>query len=121
MTFFRRANIKTFFTLITGIVFLNLSFFLTELSYMGLETKNKKELVNLVRMLSGISEEETEVPTDGAHESQTIHKTVDLFHHYSYSQQYAPFSLTPGHHWNDLESCPLSGALDSILQPPERA
>lgn len=117
MKFFRRLHIQRYVTLATGLVFLNLSFFMTELSLLKLERQDKQMLKNLVTMLARVSEEEK-----GGHsgsESGSFAKEVDLYLHLNIGELNAGYTLiTTSAYWHQ-QSIPMPGMHDTPLQPPE--
>lgn len=117
MTFFRRNHIQRFLTLVTGLVFLNLSFFMTELSWLNLEKHDKQMLKQLVTMLARVSEEEK-----GAHggaESGTFAKEVDLYLSVYAGDLSSGYTLITNNVYSHQQAVPLAGMHDTPLQPPE--
>lgn len=118
MKFFRRLHIQRFVTLATGLVFLNLSFLMTELSWLDLEKHDKQMLKRLVTMLARVSEEEK-----GAHgsssESGSFAKEVDLYLHLNINELSAGYTLITRNRYCYPQSVPQSGMHDTPLQPPE--
>lgn len=117
MTFFRRHQIQRFLTLATGLVFLNLSFFMTELSLLDLEKHDKQMLKRLVTMLARVSEEEK--GSQGSSEPGSFAKEVDLFLNFYISELSAGGTLIKKNIYAHGQSVPLAGMHDTPLQPPE--
>lgn len=66
-------------TVFTGIVFLNLSFFLAEVTALKIGKENKQLVENLVRIFSTVSEEEKDINTgESADTASSFAKEVDL-------------------------------------------
>ena len=79
MKFFRKKHIRKLMTVFTGIVFLNLSFFLAEVSALKIGKDNKQLIENLVRIFSTVSEEEKDINTgESADTAASFAKEVDL-------------------------------------------
>lgn len=117
MTFFRRKHIQRFLTLVTGLVFLNLSFFMTELSWLDLDKHDKQMLKRLVTMLARVSEEEK--GAHGSSESGSFAKEVDLYLSLYTSELSAGFTFITNNKYSHGQSVPLAGMHDTPLQPPE--
>src|SRR5690606_11339558 len=117
MTFFRRQQIQRFLTLATGLVFLNLSFFMTELSLLDLEKHDKQMLKRLVTMLARVSEEEK--GSNGSSEPGSFAKEVDLFLTSYTSEFNAGGTLIKKNVCAHGQSVPIAGMHDTPLQPPE--
>jgi hypothetical protein len=80
MKFFRLAYIRKVLAVFTGIFFLNMSFFLAEVSALKLDEFNKQLLENMVRAFSCVSEEERDAAGGEHHDSSAGIKEVDLIH-----------------------------------------
>jgi hypothetical protein len=79
MKFFRKKHIRKLMAVFTGIVFLNLSFFLAEVSALKIGKENQQLIENLVRIFSTVSEEEKDINTgESADPASSIVKEVDL-------------------------------------------
>ena len=118
MKFFRQIHFQRILTVVTGIVFLNMSFFLAELSYFEIGKENEKMLENLVRLVAGVSEEEK----DGAHtssESSSMAKEVDLFIAHHPGDSHPGYTLVENNFHNIPANNPKSGMYETPLQPPE--
>lgn len=115
MKFFRAHHIHRFVTLAICLVFLNLSFFMTELSLLDLGKRDRQMLQNLVSMLARVNEEEK-----GAHsESGSFAKEIDLYLHLHTSELSTGYTLISNKLFNHQQSVPLAGTHDTPLQPPE--
>lgn len=67
--------------LITGIIFLNMSFFLTEVRYLGLHITHTKMVENIVKALAGVGFEEEkdsmgESASSGGEQIADLHMTI---------------------------------------------
>ena len=112
---FRKHITARFMALITGIIFLNMSFFLTEIRFLGLHLTHTKMVENIVKALAGVGFEEEkdsmgESATEGGEQIADLHITIltvasiDLFqsctklYGYRYSLEFSsakPDVLTP--------------------------
>ncbi len=74
---FRKHISAKLMALMTGIIFLNMSFFLTEIRYLGLHISHAKMVENVVKALAGVGfeEEKDSMSESGTSESGHI---VDL-------------------------------------------
>lgn len=117
MAFFRRHHIQRYLTLATGLVFLNLSFFLTELAWLDLEKHDKQMLKRLITMMVRVSEEEK--GAHGSSEPGSFAKEVDLYLHLYTSELSAGYTLILNSVYSHQQSVPLPGVHDTPLQPPE--
>ena len=77
MLAFRKHITAKFMALITGIIFLNMSFFLTEIRYLGLHLTHTKMVENVVKALAGVGFEE-EKDSMGESSSTGGEQIVDL-------------------------------------------
>jgi len=118
MKFFRSLHIQKYVTLATGLVFLNLSFFMTELSLLELEKHDKRMLKSLISMLARVSEEEKGAQSSSS-ESGSFAKEVDLYLHLHTSELSAGYTLITNNAYCHQKSIPLAGMQDTPLQPPE--
>ena len=67
--------------LITGIIFLNMSFFLTEIRFLGLHLSHTKMVENIVKALAGVGFEEEkdsmgESSSEGGEQIADLHITI---------------------------------------------
>lgn len=120
MKLFRKDSTLRFFATLTGIVFLNMSFFLAELNALEFNKKNKALYESLVASLAGISEEEKDVfGGESGSETESLSKEVDLFLTL-YQNISRGYSFTISTNGSSQAHFPCDGALCSIHQPPER-
>lgn len=119
MRFFRKECPLRFFTTLSGIVFLNLSFFLAELNAFEFNKKDKALYEALVSCLSGISEEERDpVGGETGAETESLSKEVVLYVTYHQNLS-AGYSFTLSNNGSSLSHFPCDGSLSKIHQPPE--
>ena len=118
MKFFRNNTVRRAITLITGLIFLNLSFVLTEINSFNIQKKNKQLFENLIKLARGINEEETDANGEIPCEKKDA-KEVDLYlsgYINTASPQYSVLTTRYGHH---SSNSPLSGVYNILIQPPE--
>lgn len=89
MEVFRLRYVSHGFSLFTGIVFLNMSFFLAEISALKLD-QNKQMMENIAKLLAGCAAEEEKDVFGGTSDEDTSAKEIDLIFHYH--------THTPRHH-----------------------
>jgi hypothetical protein len=82
MPIFRNSNIKNAMALFTGLIFLNMSFFLAEVSALKL-TQDKKMLENIARLISSSAAEEEKDVFGGIADEDCSAKEVDWIFSYS--------------------------------------
>ncbi len=119
MKFFRKEYTLRFLTILSGIVFLNLSFFLAELNAFEFNKKDKALYEALVACLSGISEEERDpLGGESGSETESLSKEVVLCAIY-HQHVSAGYSFTLSTNGSSLAHFPCDGSLSKIHQPPE--
>lgn len=105
--------------ILAGLVFLNLSFFLTELNILDFKKENEALYKTLVNTFSNICEEEKDPLSGESSETETLSKELDvLLAHFENSQLGFEIILNKNN-----PSCldhPCDGAVMSIHQPPEQ-
>jgi hypothetical protein len=74
----RHHVISKIFAAVTGLLFLNMSFFLTEIRILNLDL-TKNQLINIVKMISGIGFEEEKDSMADSNELSTGDDFPDLF------------------------------------------
>lgn len=119
MKFFRKAYIRKVMTVFTGIFFLNMSFFLAEISALNLDKYDSKMLENLVRSFSCVSEEERDATGESADSSGASVKEVDLYlvdHMRAFGEGY---TLLLKNYGNALDQWPQTRFAETPNQPPE--
>jgi hypothetical protein len=120
MRFFRKEYSLRIFATLTGLVFLNLSFFLAELNALEFSKNNKALYETLVSALAGISEEEKDVfGGESGSETESLSKEIDicldLFQHLSRG-----YFFTISTNGASLAHFPCDGATSNVHQPPEQ-
>lgn len=117
MKLFRGHILSRLITLITGIIFLNLSFILTEINSLELKENNVELYNNIVRMVSGIGAEE-EKDVAGETES-SAEKEVNIFciNHGQLTADY--YLITCGLHASEQNLKLLSGNHEITTPPPK--
>jgi hypothetical protein len=114
---FRKRLVQQLTTVLTGLLFLNMSFFMIELTALKLAKYDKEMLQDLVTMLARVSEEEK--GSQGPSPDSGLAKEVDLFMHLYTSELSAGYTLTTTNLFAHLLAIPLAGMHDTPLQPPE--
>jgi hypothetical protein len=118
MTFFRNKAIMHFLTTITAVAFLNLSFFLAELSAIDLKQENKALYDSLVKTFFTICEEEKDPLGGETSENESLTKELDiLISAFENSNSGFFITLSKNTHFNALHLS--DGASFTIHQPPE--
>jgi hypothetical protein len=116
MNFFHRFHLQKYVTLVIGLIFLNLSFFQTELTCLEIAIDKKSMIENLVRMIAGTSEEENDAANT---EKGPIVKEVDLFVHHQTNILKFGYTLIANNYHLFTASQPQAGNFETRLQPPE--
>lgn len=117
MNRFRTRTTRSIFLLITGITFLNMSFFLAEIAALK-PAYGQAEMENIVRMFNAsLSEEETESsPTEGGGMITQIDFLEDNLYHLRFEDNGISNILkTRGYH-----SCPHPGFSQIESPPPDQ-
>jgi hypothetical protein len=78
MNFWRPILLRRILTAFTGLVFINMSFFLVEMNALELRKKNKVLWENMVKVFAGVNEEEKGAAGELADETDLLNKEVDL-------------------------------------------
>jgi len=117
MQFYRKRLVSLCFLVVTGITFLNMSFFLAEISMLK-GSYNKNVLENIARMFSAsLSEEETD--SEGG-EGSPPYKEVDLCQqHYNHLRFEDSYLSTTLRSMNGLHM-PHSGFQEIVTPPPDQ-
>jgi hypothetical protein len=119
MKVFRNRVVLTLTTLLTGVLFLNMSFFLAEVSALKL-TQNKKMVENIAKLVAGAASEE-EKDAFGGSGSEDLKGVTEidlLLHHKTSLSDYTvlPQQLT---YMASHGQKTLAGTRDTVIQPPE--
>ena len=118
MTLFRHKTITRFLTTLTAVVFLNLSFFLTEITIINLKSNNQELYQSLVKTFFSICEEENDSNGNETSENETLSK-IDGILINSPANLPGGYSIILGNNTFFNPSSPSDGTLLSINQPPE--
>ncbi|HEY8513544.1 MAG TPA: hypothetical protein VIL31_16410 [Cyclobacteriaceae bacterium] len=116
---FRKPHAQRVITVLTGLVFLNMSFFLIELQALKLGKQDKEMLQDLVTMLARVSEEEKGTQSSTPTDTGVAKEVVDLYMHQYSSELSAGYTLIATSLFAHLQANPLAGMHDTPLQPPE--
>ncbi|MBT1708513.1 hypothetical protein KK062_09770 [Fulvivirgaceae bacterium PWU5] len=119
MKVFRNRVVLTLTTLVTGVLFLNMSFFLAEVSALKL-TQNKKMVENIAKLVAGAASEE-EKDAFGGNGSEDLKSATEidlLLHHRTPLSDYLvlPQQLT---YMASHGQKTLAGTRNTVIQPPE--
>ncbi|MFO7257925.1 MAG: hypothetical protein DIU61_009530 [Bacteroidota bacterium] len=118
LKFFRNQITQRATTLLTGFVFLNMSFFMIELTALKLGKYDKEMFQDLVTMLARVSEEEKGAQSSAPSDSGMA-KEVDLYMHQYTSELSAGYTLITTSPFAHHQANPSAGMHDTPLQPPE--
>ena len=118
MKLFRIKFVSKLFALFTGIVFLNMSFFLAEVTVLKLD-QDKQMMENICKLLSGSAAEEEKDIFGGSSDEDTAAKEINLiFNHHIYSPCNA--SLISKRELDTLsQGTPQLGNYEIFSPPPE--
>lgn len=107
--------------IITGVVFLNMSFFLTEIRILNLHVTNYKLVENVVKMLSGVGFEEEKDSFGESSESAAGQQVVDL-HMVVHPESVDSTTLLSGDlHTADQSRLFSASARETATPPPKRS
>jgi hypothetical protein len=115
---FRKHIAARFVALLTGIIFLNMSFFLTEIRFLGLHISHTKMVENVIKALAGVGFEEEK---DSMAEAETgegepifdLHMTI---HAIACIDSFSTTANLYGRHYN-LE---VASSMAEITTPPPK-
>lgn len=120
MKFFRKEYTLRLFATLTGVVFLNLSFFLAELNALEFNKKNKALYETIVSALAGVCEEERDVfGGESGSETESLSKEIDIFLDL-FQNLSRGYSFTISTNGTSHAHFPCDGATSNIHQPPEQ-
>jgi hypothetical protein len=117
MLIFRNIDVRNAMALFTGLIFLNMSFFLAEVSALGL-TKDKKMLKNIALLISSSAAEEEKDAFGGMADEDHSTKGVDLIVSYTTHTIYGHGILITKTDSHD-QGLPLLGSYEIYSPPPE--
>jgi uncharacterized phage infection (PIP) family protein YhgE len=117
MRFCRHHIVRSWVSLVTGLIFLNLSFIRTEIQISGLREQNQTLYENIAYLLSGSGfEEENDKSTgESGHESDDSH----LFYR-NYTSFNSDYRLISSGLYNAASSLQLLNGISSIQLPPPK-
>jgi len=117
MRIFKNVFIRNLMTLFTGVIFLNMSFFLAEVSALKI-SQDKKMYANIMKMISSNAAEE-EKDAFGGPEEDCSAKEVDLI--FSYSVHTIHNHISEVNHKRSVfdQGVPLLGSYEIYSPPPE--
>jgi len=118
MLMIRSKRLQQVLTLVTGVIFLNMSFFLAEVSALKLD-KNKQMVENIAKLIAGAASEEEKDIFGGESEDAKWSKEVDLLTEIkNHAHQSSHLSLGQ-HQWITDSNKPTTGN-QKILGPPPK-
>ena len=117
MLIFRNTCVRNAMALFTGLVFLNMSFFLAEVSALGL-TKDKEMVENIALLISSSAAEEEKDAFGGLADEDHSAKGVDLIVSYSTHTIHSHDILITTHGSHE-QGVPLLGSYEIYSPPPE--
>jgi hypothetical protein len=119
MTIFRQKYIKTAMIFFTGIIFLNMSFFLAEVTALKL-AGNKALVENIAKLISGGGlEEEKDASTETAEGGDVTVKEVDLLAHHAFIHHAALSLIAQGRNGILNDTFSYFSYLEIFSPPPE--
>jgi hypothetical protein len=118
MTLFRNTHFSRSLATLAGLVFLNLSFFLTELNILDFKENNKELYETLVLTFNTICEEEKDPLSGESSETESLNKELYLLLS-SFENVQAGYVLVIIKNNPSCLHHPCDGTSSSIHQPPE--
>jgi hypothetical protein len=113
----RSLFVSKLVAIVTGMIFLNMSFFLTEIRILNLHVTNYKLVENVIKMLSGTGFEEEK--DSFGESSETAQQVVDLHMVIHPESVYSTTLLSADLHATELCGL-LSAAISETATPPPR-
>ena len=117
MLIFKNTYARNAMALFTGLIFLNMSFFLAEVSALGL-TKDKQMVKNIALLISSSAAEEEKDAFGGMADEDHSAKGVDLIVSYTTHTIYGHEILITRHGIHE-PGVPLLGSYEIYSPPPE--
>ena len=117
MRILKNIYVRNLMTLFTGLVFLNMSFFLFEVSALKLN-QDKTMFSNIIKLISNTSAEEEKDAFGGADEDYSA-KEVDLIVNYSTHTVYSYIKEVNPKRCVFDQGVPLLGSYEIYSPPPE--
>jgi len=118
MKVFRSKYVRKGFSLITGIIFLNMSFFLAEVSALKLD-RNTQLMENISKLLTGCAAEEEKDIFGGSSDEDTFAKEIDLIFNYHTYDPGSFILVSDGKISVFDQGIPLFGNYEIYSPPPE--
>ena len=118
MLIFRILYVRNAMALFTGLIFLNMSFFLAEVSALKL-THDKKMIANIAKLISSSAAEEEKDAFGGPADEDCSAKEVNLIFHYTTHTIYGYSSLLKNKRCVLNLGLPLLGSYEIYSPPPE--
>ena len=118
MLMLRNRSLQQMMTLFTGIIFLNMSFFLFEVKMLELD-KDQKMIENIAKLIAGAaSEEEKDVFGSTSEKDNLTTSSLDLFLDANHCPEFflIPLSKSAGVHFNEKPIVPFT----EIAYPPPK-
>jgi len=117
MRIFKKLFIRNLMTLLTGLIFLNMSFFLAEVSALKIN-QDKKMFSNIIKLISNNTAEEEQDAFGGADEDSSA-KEVDLIFTYSAHTIHSFIINVKKKRSVFDQGIPLLGSYEIYSPPPE--
>jgi hypothetical protein len=105
-------------TVFTALVFLNMSFFLAEVSALKL-TQDKKMIENIARLISSSAAEEEKDVFGGLADEDCSAKEVDLIFNYAVHSIHSHVIFIDNKRGNHDQGLPQLGSYETFSPPPE--
>lgn len=118
MLIFRILYVRNAMALFTGLIFLNMSFFLAEVSALKL-TQDKKMIANIAKLISSSAAEEEKDAFGGTADEDCSAKEVNLIFNYTTHTIYGYTSLIKNLRCVLNQGLPLLGSYEIYSPPPE--
>jgi len=118
MFIFKNQRIKHAMTLVTGLIFLNMSFFLMEVSALKLH-QDKKMLANIAKLISTSSNEEEKGAVGGSADEDFSAKEVDIISNYIPHTIFSQLTVLNTKRCVHDAGVPLLGSYEIYSPPPE--
>jgi hypothetical protein len=117
MNHFREHFFSRLFTVVTAVIFLNMSFFLVEVSLLELEKDGRFGKIITLVLAGTCFEEEKEAGADTTEEETSAKKIEVVFQNHSYASD--GYILLSDSKWISDHSIPLGGINETFTPPPE--
>jgi hypothetical protein len=117
MLIFKKLYVRNLMTLFTGLIFLNMSFFLAEVSALKLN-QDQKMFTNIIKLISSSAAEEEKDAFGGTDEDCSA-KEINLIFNYSTHSLYSYISDVNKKRSVFDQGIPLLGSYEIYSPPPE--